>query len=162
MNILSRRPTITKSVIFIGLMKHSNLLRIGGFLLNVSLIITIKRTKDLNYFSLCALNLFNTRVSQFELNYWNKWTFPRHSNLLRCTCTTIKLILRKPSTTFFLKAHPSNKFKEKSSIHFHLISLLSLVFFFTGYRAVVLGPVMRGPPKFLYSLHIGPWEKRHL
>ncbi len=35
-------------------------------------IITIKRTKDLNYFSLCALNLFNTRVSQFELNYWNK------------------------------------------------------------------------------------------
>ncbi len=49
-------------------------------------IITIKRTKDLNYFSLCALNLFNTRVSQFELNYWNKWTFPWHSNLLRCTC----------------------------------------------------------------------------
>ncbi len=31
-------------------------------------IITIKRTKDLNYFRLCALNLFNTRVSQFELN----------------------------------------------------------------------------------------------
>ncbi len=28
--------------------------------------IIIKRTKDLNYFSLCALNLFNTRVSQFE------------------------------------------------------------------------------------------------
>ncbi len=40
----------------------------------------------LNYFRLCALNLFNTRVSQFELNYWNKWTFPWHSNLLRCTC----------------------------------------------------------------------------
>ncbi len=52
-------------------------------------IITIKITKDLNYFSLCALNLFNTRVSQFELNYWNKWTFPRHSNLLRCTCVYI-------------------------------------------------------------------------
>ncbi len=49
-------------------------------------IITIKRTKDLNYFSLWAFNLFNTQVSQFELNYWNKWTFPRHSNLLRCTC----------------------------------------------------------------------------
>ncbi len=31
--------------------------------------LSIKRTKDLNYFSLCALNLFNTRVSQFELNY---------------------------------------------------------------------------------------------
>ncbi len=49
-------------------------------------IVTIKITKDLNYFCLCALNLFNTRVSQFELNYWNKWTCPRHSNLLRCTC----------------------------------------------------------------------------
>ncbi len=49
-------------------------------------IITIKRTKDLNYFSLCALNLFKTRVSQFELNYWNKLTFPWHSSLLRCTC----------------------------------------------------------------------------
>ncbi len=48
-------------------------------------ILTIKITKDLNYFSLCALNLFNTWVSQFELNYWNKWTFPRHS-LLRYTC----------------------------------------------------------------------------
>ncbi len=49
-------------------------------------IITIKRTKDLNYLSLCAFNLFKTRVSQFELNYWNKWTFPQHSNLLKCTC----------------------------------------------------------------------------
>ncbi len=52
-------------------------------------IITIKRTKDLNYFSLCAFNLFSTRVSQFELNYWNKGTFPRHSNLMRCTCNII-------------------------------------------------------------------------
>ncbi len=62
------------------------------FLLNVSQIITIKRTKDLNYFSLCAFHLFNTRVSQFELNYWNKWTFPQHSNLLRCTCKINKKI----------------------------------------------------------------------
>ncbi len=52
-------------------------------------IITIKRTNDLNYFSLCALNLFNTRVSQFELNYWNKLTFPWHSNLLRCSCICV-------------------------------------------------------------------------
>ncbi len=51
--------------------------------------ITIKITKDLNYFSLCAFNLFYSRISQFELNYWNKWTFPRHSNLLRCTCICI-------------------------------------------------------------------------
>ncbi len=52
-------------------------------------IITIKITKDLNYFSLCAFNLFYSQISQFELNYWNKWTFPRHSNLLRCTCICI-------------------------------------------------------------------------
>ncbi len=56
-------------------------------------ILTIKRTKDLNYFSLCALNLFNTRVSQFELNYWNKCIFPRHSNLLRCTCILLLLFI---------------------------------------------------------------------
>ncbi len=31
---------------------------------------TIKRTKDLNYFSLCAFNLFNTQV--FVLNYLNE------------------------------------------------------------------------------------------
>ncbi len=61
-------------------------------------IIRIKRTKDLNYFSLCALNLFNTRVSQFELNYWFKWTFPRHSNLLKRTCmytVSISSILKR-------------------------------------------------------------------
>ncbi len=46
-----------------------------------------------NYFSLCALNLFNTRVSQFELNYWNKWTFPQYSNLLRCTLNILLIII---------------------------------------------------------------------
>ncbi len=68
-------------------------------------IITIKRTKDLNYFSLCALNLFNTWVSQFELNYWNKWTFPRHSNLLRCTCH----LLTPMSSKMFLYFAVENK-----------------------------------------------------
>ncbi len=29
----------------------------------------VKRTKDLNYLSLCAFNLFKTRVSELELNY---------------------------------------------------------------------------------------------
>ncbi len=67
-------------------MKYSNLFSFGGFFCKMwAKISTIKRTKDLNYFSLCSLNLFNTRVSQFELNYWNKWTFPWHSNILRCT-----------------------------------------------------------------------------
>ncbi len=31
-----------------------------------------------------------SRVSQFELNYWNKRTFLRHSNLLRWTCMSKK------------------------------------------------------------------------
>ncbi len=62
-------------------------------------IITIKRNKDLNNFILCAFYLFNTQVSQFVLNYWNKWTFPRHSNLLYAPVSNIalkcsKLILR--------------------------------------------------------------------
>ncbi len=61
-------------------------------------IITFKRTKDLNYFSLCAFNLCNTRVSQFELNYWNKLTFPRHTNLLICTCTHIYIYIHSPAT----------------------------------------------------------------
>ncbi len=56
-------------------------------------IITIKRTKDLNYFSLCALNLFNTRDSQFELNYWNKITFPQHSNFLKCTFSIRNIVM---------------------------------------------------------------------
>ncbi len=60
-----------------------------GFCSMWAKIITIKRNKDLNYFRLCALNWFNTRVSQFELNYWNKWTFPQHSNLFRCTCICV-------------------------------------------------------------------------
>ncbi len=69
-------------------MKYSNLLRVNWWVFvkcepKSSQLIEPKTY----YFSLCALNLFNTRVSQFELNYWNKWTFPRHSNLLRCTCT---------------------------------------------------------------------------
>ncbi len=66
-------------------------------------IIIIKRTEDLNYFSLCALNLFNTRVSQFEMNYWNKWTtwfFPRHSNLLRCTCNIVHIAQTGPQGHF--------------------------------------------------------------
>ncbi len=45
-------------------------------------IITIKRTEDLNYFSLFALNLFNTRVSQFELNYWNTFSELFHNILI--------------------------------------------------------------------------------
>ncbi len=63
-------------------------------------IFTIKRTKDLNYFSLCAFNLFNTRVAQFDLNYWNKWTFPQHSNLLRCTCNLWKCSIWLPLSKY--------------------------------------------------------------
>ncbi len=56
---------------------HSHLFHTGGLkFLNKSTSLEAtecpfnhnKRTKDLNYFSLCVFNLFNTRVSQFELN----------------------------------------------------------------------------------------------
>ncbi len=73
-------------------------------------IITIKITKDLNYFSLYALNLFNTQISQFELNYWNKWTFPRHSNLLRCTCILVVVDTFSKWTELFPIKYFGNKF----------------------------------------------------
>ncbi len=73
----------------IGMSPYSNLLNWWVFVKCEPKSITTKRTKDLNYFSLCALNSCNTQVSQFELNYWNKWTFPQHSNLLSCTCISI-------------------------------------------------------------------------
>ncbi len=110
-----------KNVFFIGLMKYSNLLRLNWWvLLNVSLIITIKRTKDLNYFSLCALNLFNTQVSQFELNYWNKWTFPRHSNVLRCTCTCRYSLLKIKFS--FLEFMVPRMFNIHGNVPFHRMS----------------------------------------
>ncbi len=88
-------------------------------------IITIKITKDLNYFSLCALNLFNTRVSQFELNYWNKWTFPWHSNLSRWTCITWTI-----KSLFLNTASGWKKFLKKTAIIKNRlqIDLLSFVF----------------------------------
>ncbi len=72
----------------IGMSPYYNLLRVNWwvFVKCEPKSSQLKEPKTLNYFSLCALNLFNTQVSQFELNYWNKWTFPRHYNLLRCTC----------------------------------------------------------------------------
>ncbi len=85
MNILSRRPTIHKKK-WLVLWSILNCWDINKCEPKSS---QLKEPKT-NYFSLCALNLFNTQVSQFELNYWNKWTFPRHSNLLRCTCNTYK------------------------------------------------------------------------
>ncbi len=87
-------------------------------------IITIKRTTDLNYFSLCALNLFNTRVSQFELKYWNRVTFPRHSNLLRCTWIYINLHI------LFLKMVVNTKILDSKALYNqpYAIKILSFVF----------------------------------
>ena len=45
-----------------------------------------KRKKHLKYFTLYVMNLYNIWVSLFELNYWNKLTFPWYSNVFRCTC----------------------------------------------------------------------------
>ncbi len=52
-----------------GMSPYSNLLRVNWWVfVKWGKIITIKITKDLNYFYLCALNLFNTQVSQFRIN----------------------------------------------------------------------------------------------
>ncbi len=37
------------------------------------------------------MNLKYMKVSLFEITYKKKWTFSRHSNLLRCTCTHFKI-----------------------------------------------------------------------
>ncbi len=83
-------------------------------------IITIKRTKDLNYFSLCAFHLFNTQVSQFELNNWNKLTFPWHSNWRYIhtyhththTFTFVSISFLKKKLVFQAK-HSTNVYKSK-------------------------------------------------
>ncbi len=52
-----------------GMSPYSNLLRVNWWVfVKWGKIITIKITKDLNYFYLCALNLVNTQVSQFRIN----------------------------------------------------------------------------------------------
>ncbi len=65
-----------------------------------------------------AMNLFNTRVSQFELNYWNKLTFPQHSNLLRCICKLhnfyviwyIYILVNRLKYLTMIKSHDCHEF----------------------------------------------------
>ncbi len=99
-------------------------------------ILTIKRTKDLNYFSLCALNWFNTRVSQFELNYWNKFIFPRHSNLMRCTWnTTTTIYFLTPSTSNRCSCH----FLSASNKSYIILNIIMNHFeFIFKYKNVIL------------------------
>ncbi len=101
-------------------------------------IITIKRTKDLNYFSLCALNLFNTRVSQFELNYWNKLTFTWHSNLLRCTCMSVS----------FWSLFSTRHTQEKPS-HYPLLCETGSVFFTRSNSSLSGNALVRSPASIL-------------
>ncbi len=106
-------------------------------------IITIKRTKDLNYFSLCAFNLFNTRVSQFELNYWNKLTFPRHSNLLRCTCVYIYIYIyrereRERNRVYFLYKYLYSSIYIAN--YYHSPSFSELRVIFTNSNSIILLP----------------------
>ncbi len=58
--------------------------------------------------------IYLIHVSQFELNYWNKWTFPRHSNLLRCTC------MKRAAWTFF-----------ETFLFVFLLGLESIIFHYT-------------------------------
>ncbi len=66
---LSFLKTNVTAPVYQEMLEHFMLPSADQLFKDVSKNITIKRTKDLNYVSLCALNLFNTRVSQLELNY---------------------------------------------------------------------------------------------
>ncbi len=74
---------------------------------------------------MCALHFFNTRVSQFELNYWNKWTFPWHSNLLRCTCIlkafTHKLKHSLNGLKLCLRKKQKSNIGRKQFLHFSIL-----------------------------------------
>ncbi len=78
-------------------------------------IITTTRTKDLNYFSLCAFNLFNTRVSQFELNYWNTLTqfffIAMHLYSDKLKCQRQEYILLSPITHHIREFRKIHHFK---------------------------------------------------
>ncbi len=50
------------------------------------------------------MNLKYMKVSLFEITYKKKFTFLRHSNLLRCTCTVTDLDINAcPGQVDFLK-----------------------------------------------------------
>ncbi len=110
------------------------------FFLMWAKIITIKRTKDLNYFNMCAFNLFNTQVSQFEFHYWNKLTFSRHSILLRCTCMS------------FL----SSCFAVLDSLVMVLLKLLYLKTLHASSFLASRAPVTERPTKIVNSMPFSP------
>ncbi len=101
-------------------------------------IITIKRTKDLNYFCLCALDLFNTQVSQFELNYWlhSNWDAPVHDTISKienlCSKSVILQILAKQ-----INMRNFNKLKSNQMAHLWML-LLSFFFFLTCFLIVIV------------------------
>ncbi len=96
---------------------------------------------NLNYFSLCALNLFNTRVSQFDLNYWNKWTFPRHSYLLRCT---------------FIFQYRSLSLSLSLSIYIYIYYIITL-YIFNFYINIVLTFICLLIYKYFFWLYFWPF-----
>ena len=62
-------------------------------------IITIKSTSVCVYW-ICII------VTLFELNYWNKWTFPWYSNLLKCTCINIYTTVQMFGVTQTISCFP--------------------------------------------------------
>ncbi len=135
-------------------MKYSNLLRWWVFVKCEPKSSQLKEP-DLNYFSLYALNLFNTRVSQFELNYWNKLTFPQHSNILRCTCSysSSVMIIR-----FFVTGYYSHLF-----LFFHLfyfmfcfvsVQFSSIQFIWFDFDSMFLTRIINWTEHILFSIKI--------
>ncbi len=75
-------------------------------------IITIKRTKGLKTTSVCVHWIYLIhRFYQLELNYWNKITFPRHSNYWDCTCILKGNGWPRNVNSFFIYSHYCHVFK---------------------------------------------------
>ncbi len=72
--------------------------------------------------AVCVHLIYLIRISQFELNYWNKWTFPRHSNLLRCTCIYISV-----AQTYWIEALSSDDYIISNSNNNNNIKIISTV-----------------------------------
>ncbi len=110
-------------------------------------IITIKRTKKTNYFSLCALNLCNTRVSQFDLNYWNKWTFPQHSNLLRCTSVYIYIYIHIHT---YLHTHTYIYIYVYVCVYIHHLCIICFLMALFIYIYIYISNLVLGPLQFFF------------
>ncbi len=87
-------------------------------------------------------------TSQFELNYWNKLTFPRHSNLLRCTCIYMYAYMYVCTSVVFWNEE-AKFLLIKCKFMSHIISLLRHCFLSRDFPPFILN---YPPPNSLHAL----------